>query len=62
MSDFQDMQELLNDFLTEAGELLSSVDNKLVELERSPDDAKLLNDIFRGFHTIKGQRVCDPNH
>jgi two-component system chemotaxis sensor kinase CheA len=54
MSDFQDMQELLNDFLTEAGELLSSVDNKLVELERSPDDAKLLNDIFRGFHTIKG--------
>jgi len=54
MSDFQDMQELLRDFLTEAGELLSGVDNKLVELERAPDDAKLLNDIFRGFHTIKG--------
>jgi two-component system chemotaxis sensor kinase CheA len=54
MSDFQDMQELLHDFLTEAGELLSDVDNKLVELERVPDDAKLLNDIFRGFHTIKG--------
>lgn len=54
MSDFQDMQELLHDFLTEAGELLSDVDNKLVELERAPDDVKLLNDIFRGFHTIKG--------
>ena len=54
MSDFQDMQELLRDFLTEAGELLAGVDNKLVELERAPDDAKLLNDIFRGFHTIKG--------
>jgi two-component system chemotaxis sensor kinase CheA len=54
MSDFQDMQELLHDFLTEAGELLSGVDNKLVELERAPDDVKLLNDIFRGFHTIKG--------
>lgn len=54
MSDFQDMQELLHDFLTEAGELLSDVDNKLVELERAPDDLKLLNDIFRGFHTIKG--------
>jgi two-component system chemotaxis sensor kinase CheA len=54
MSDFQDMQELLRDFLTEAGELLAGVDNKLVELERAPDDTKLLNDIFRGFHTIKG--------
>jgi two-component system chemotaxis sensor kinase CheA len=54
MSDFQDMEEMLQDFLTEAGELLSDVDNKLVELERRPDDAKLLNDIFRGFHTIKG--------
>ena len=54
MSDFQDMQELLRDFLMEAGELLASVDNKLVDLERAPDDATLLNDIFRGFHTIKG--------
>ena len=35
MSDFQDMEEMLQDFLTEAGELLSDVDNKLVELERT---------------------------
>ena len=54
MSDFSGMEELLRDFLTEAGELLSDVDNKLVELEKRPDDARLLNDIFRGFHTIKG--------
>jgi two-component system chemotaxis sensor kinase CheA len=54
MSDFAGMEELLRDFLTEASELLSDVDNKLVELEKRPDDAKLLNDIFRGFHTIKG--------
>lgn len=54
MSDFAGMEELLRDFLTEANELLSDVDNKLVELEKRPDDAKLLNDIFRGFHTIKG--------
>jgi len=54
MSDFQDMQELLHDFLAEAGDLLSDVDNKLVELERAPDDVRMLNDIFRGFHTIKG--------
>lgn len=54
MSDFAGMEELLQDFLLEAGELLSEVDNKLVELEKRPDDRALLNDIFRGFHTIKG--------
>lgn len=54
MSDFAGMEELLQDFLIEAGDLLSGVDNKLVDLERSPDDRGLLNDIFRGFHTIKG--------
>lgn len=54
MSDFAGMEDLLLDFLTEASELLSEVDNKLVELEKRPDDKKLLNDIFRGFHTIKG--------
>lgn len=54
MSDFAGMEELLQDFLTEANELLSDVDNKLVELEKRPDDSRLLNDIFRGFHTIKG--------
>ncbi len=54
MSHFAGMEELLQDFLTEATELLSDVDNKLVELEKRPDDKALLNDIFRGFHTIKG--------
>jgi len=54
MSDFGGMEDLLADFLQEAGDLLSGVDNKLVDLERMPDDHRLLNDIFRGFHTIKG--------
>ncbi len=54
MSDFAGMEDLLQDFLVEAGDLLSGVDNKLVDLERSPHDRGLLNDIFRGFHTIKG--------
>ncbi|WP_273428217.1 chemotaxis protein CheA [Chitinibacter tainanensis] len=54
MSDFAGMEDLLQDFLTESSELLSEVDNKLVELEKRPDDRALLNDIFRGFHTIKG--------
>ena len=54
MNDFAGMEELLSDFLQEAGEMLSDVDSKLIDLEKSPNDRKLLNDIFRGFHTIKG--------
>ena len=54
MSDFQGMEDLLQDFLVEAGDLLSGVDNKLVDLEQNPEDRALLNEIFRGFHTIKG--------
>nr|HQU87545.1 Hpt domain-containing protein [Denitromonas sp.] len=54
MSDFGGMEDLLQDFLLEAGDLLSDVDNKLVDLERAPDDRGMLNEIFRGFHTIKG--------
>ncbi|MBI5784009.1 MAG: chemotaxis protein CheA [Rhodocyclales bacterium] len=48
------MEDLLQDFLVEATDLLSGVDNKLVDLEKNPQDKGLLNDIFRGFHTIKG--------
>jgi two-component system, chemotaxis family, sensor kinase CheA len=54
MSDFQGMEDLLQDFLVEATDLLSGVDNKLLDLEKNPQDKGLLNDIFRGFHTIKG--------
>ncbi|MBS1159912.1 MAG: chemotaxis protein cheA [Proteobacteria bacterium] len=54
MSDFAGMEDLLQDFLQEAHDLLSDVDNKLVDLEKRPDDRNLLNDIFRGFHTVKG--------
>ncbi len=54
MSDFQGMEDLLQDFLVEATDLLSGVDNKLVDLEKTPGDRGLLNEIFRGFHTIKG--------
>jgi len=54
MNDFAGMEELLSDFLLEAGEMLSDVDSKLMDLEKYPNDSKLLNEIFRGFHTIKG--------
>ena len=54
MNDFVGMEELLQDFLMEAGDMLSDVDSKLMELEKNPNDAALLNEVFRGFHTIKG--------
>jgi len=46
--------EILQDFLVEAGEILELLGEQLVELEQSPEDFELLNAIFRGFHTIKG--------
>ena len=46
--------EILQDFLVEAGEILEELNEQLMELEQSPDDSDMLNTIFRGFHTIKG--------
>jgi two-component system chemotaxis sensor kinase CheA len=46
--------ELLQDFLVEAGEILEQLNEQLVDLEQSPDDKEMLNAVFRGFHTIKG--------
>ncbi len=47
-------EEILQDFLVEAGEILELLSEQLVELESSPDDMALLNAIFRGFHTVTG--------
>ncbi|MBL4574589.1 MAG: chemotaxis protein CheA [Opitutaceae bacterium] len=46
--------EILQDFLVEAGEILELLSEQLIELEQTPEDMELLNSIFRGFHTIKG--------
>ncbi|WP_085298098.1 chemotaxis protein CheA [Cognaticolwellia mytili] len=51
---FEQDEEILQDFLIEAGEILESLSEQLVELENDPDNADLLNAIFRGFHTVKG--------
>lgn len=47
-------EEILQDFLIEAGEILELLQEQLVALENNPDDTDLLNAIFRGFHTVKG--------
>ncbi|MCW8955499.1 MAG: Hpt domain-containing protein, partial [Gammaproteobacteria bacterium] len=46
--------EILQDFLVEASEILDLLSEQLVELEQSPQDNDLLNAVFRGFHTVKG--------
>lgn len=47
-------EEILQDFLIEAGEIIEQLSEQLVELERDPENRDLLNAIFRGFHTVKG--------
>ncbi len=51
---FNPDDEILQDFLVEAGEILEKLSEQLVDLEKNPDDSELLNAIFRGFHTVKG--------
>jgi len=46
--------DILQDFLIEAGELFEQLGEQIVELEQQPNDSELLNAIFRAFHTIKG--------
>ena len=47
-------EDILQDFLIEAGEILEQLSEQLVELENDPQNKDLLNAIFRGFHTVKG--------
>ena len=50
----EELQEILEEFLVEAEEILESLDQDLVDLESNPNDKELLNKIFRGMHTLKG--------
>ena len=47
-------EDILQDFLIEAGEILELLSEQLVQLENEPANRDLLNAIFRGFHTVKG--------
>jgi len=45
---------MLKDFVVEALDLATNVEEHLLTLERHPDDLEILNAVFRAFHTIKG--------
>lgn len=51
---FDAEQEILQDFLVEAGEIVEGLGEQLVDLEHRPRDKELLNGVFRAFHTVKG--------
>ncbi len=51
---FGDDPELMQEFLVESRDHLTSVEANILRLEREPDDAEALNAVFRSFHTIKG--------
>ncbi len=48
------MDEFVQDFLVEGGELLDQLDRNFVEFEKSPDSKELVAQIFRAVHTLKG--------
>jgi two-component system, chemotaxis family, sensor kinase CheA len=54
MMSMEEDDELLQDFLVDAGEILEQLTQQVVDLEKTPDDKEIINAVFRGFHTIKG--------
>lgn len=64
-----EMDEIINEFIIEAEEILEGLDPLFVELEQRGQDAEIINEIFRGMHTLKGaagflgfQKVVDVAH
>lgn len=54
LPDFLQDTDLLAGFIEEAFEHLESIEVNVLELEQSPEDQDIINNIFRPFHTIKG--------
>ncbi len=54
MTQDQGLEKGRSVFLEEAAELLSDLEDSLLELEESPDDKELVGSVFRAMHTIKG--------
>lgn len=64
-----EMDEIINEFIVEAEEILEKLDPLFVELEQKGHDAEIVNEIFRGMHTLKGaagflgfQSIVDVAH
>ncbi|MGD6793742.1 chemotaxis protein CheW [Metabacillus indicus] len=49
-----DMNQYLDVFIEESKEHLQSCSQKLLELEKNPEDSAIVSEIFRSAHTLKG--------
>jgi len=56
--DDNDRQQLIDAFVAETDDVLDEVEQLLLRLEQTPDDEALLQEIFRGVHTLKGNSCC----
>ncbi len=56
--DDNDRQQLIDAFVAETDDVLDEVEQLLLRLEQTPDDDALLQEIFRGIHTLKGNAGC----
>ena len=52
--ELDEMQSIIDEFMIETNEIIESLDSNLVKLEKDPANLDLLNEIFRGAHTMKG--------
>lgn len=52
--ELDEMESIIEEFMVETKEIVNALDANLVKLEREPDNLNLLNEIFRGAHTMKG--------
>ena len=50
----EDMREIFESYLVEAREILDHLSQDLITLEKNPADTDVINNIFRGVHTLKG--------
>jgi len=56
--DETDRQQLIDAFVAESDDLLEEIEQSLLRLEGTPENEELLQDIFRGVHTLKGNAAC----
>ncbi|MCX7739130.1 MAG: Hpt domain-containing protein [Hydrogenothermaceae bacterium] len=50
-----ELREIFDEFVVEANEHLESLESKLLDLERDPENQELINTAFRSIHTLKGR-------
>ncbi len=53
-NDFSSDPDMMNDFLSNTGDLMDTLDSTVLQLEQNPKDKETIESIFRAAHTLKG--------